>query len=222
MDTLSFIRDLRAAGAILIPAGDRLRCEGPEDVITDEVVERLREQKKDILEALERERQAVINEVPAGPPGGRLLADSQSAVKVQSNEDERQAVIHAVIEPTPGWRLYNDDEFNERLKMVKRAFDAGVIDEPTRAGLLGYLWRSWKPSGEPKGKRHVPVHVEEKPLPSPGRCESCPAAVLWPSTGAGKWCVHYALFEGRSGMPRPCSEAKSSCPLLGQQRQQLQ
>jgi len=178
MGLASFIEGLRRAGAILIPAGDRLRCEGPEDVITEEMVARLRADKRDILEALERERQAILD---------------------------------AVVEPKPDGSLFDDGEFTRRYLMVARAHRDGIIDEETRRGLTAFLLRSWKPSGEPEGTRQPSMHAEEEQLPSPGDCLNCQAAVSWPSMGPGKWCVAYALFEGKTGWPKPCAEAAKAC-----------
>ncbi len=47
-------------------------------------------------------------------------------------------------------------------------------------------------------------------------CLGCRASGYWDySHYAGKLlCFHYAVFEGRSGKPKPCIEARENCPRL--------
>lgn len=44
--------DLIRAGVVLIPAGDRLKIKGPEDVLTDDVVDAIRAHKAELLDLL--------------------------------------------------------------------------------------------------------------------------------------------------------------------------
>lgn len=52
-ETLELLVDLRSAGAIITPAGDKLRCDAPQGSLTDKLREQLRTHKAELLTLLE-------------------------------------------------------------------------------------------------------------------------------------------------------------------------
>jgi len=93
MDVASFIEELPRAGAVLVHSGERLRCEGPEALITGELEQRLREHKRDILAALGRERQAIIDAVVEPTPDGSIFDDGQFTEQLMVCQRAKQSGI---------------------------------------------------------------------------------------------------------------------------------
>ena len=67
-----------------------------------------------------------------------------------------------------------------------------------------------------------PINVENvenhlNKIGKPQKCKICPAAAYQVSSNWGGdqlLCFAYAYFKHKSGRPRPCVEAKLSCPLI--------